>query len=320
MVAAVSRNSTNVRIQKRAPATPLAVRAARAGFRVIGPYAPALASSYAERLFLSARRHPRPEWEELALADADERFTIPHDGKLLPAWRWGTALGGPTVLLVHGWEGRGSQMAAFVEPLVKRGFSGVMFDVPGHGDAPDGMSSVVEHARAVASVGAHLGPIHAVIAHSVGGAASLFATRLGFTAERLALIAPPTSPARFAAGFGAMFGLGAEVLGGMVARLERRYGLTMAELLVTPDAERFDKPVLVVHDADDRVVEHAAGAAIAEAAPQGRLVTTNGLGHSRVLRSAEVIDAVIPFVAEGADARGLEETIANELFDREQRW
>jgi len=321
MAAAVSENSTNVRITKRAPAAPLALRAARAGFRVIGPYAPSLASSYAERLFLTARRHPRPEWEEQALASAEEQFTIPHDGKLLPAWRWGDAKKGtPTVLLVHGWEGRGSQMAAFVEPLVKRGFSVVLFDVPGHGDAPAGPSSLVEHARAVMSVGAHLGPLHAVIAHSVGGAASLFATRLGFTAGRLALIAPPTSPERFAAGFGKMFGLGDEVLRGMVARLERRYGLSMAELVAIPYAQRFDNPVLVVHDADDRVVEHAAGAAIAEAAPHGRLVTTHGLGHSRVLRAPEVIDAVVPFVAEGAQTTGLEETLAIELFDREQRW
>lgn len=323
MSVAVSKNSTNVRLQKkRKPApTSLAIRAARAGFRVIGPYAPSLASSYAERLFLSARRHRRPAWERRALATADERFTIPHDGKRLPAWRWTAgAEGAPTVLLVHGWEGRGSQMLAFVEPLVKRGFSVVTFDVPGHGDAPSGISSVVEHARAVASAGKHLGLLHAVITHSVGGAATLFAMRLGFDAGRLALIAPPSSPARFAAGFGVMLGLGEDVLSGMVARLERRYGLTMADLVVVPDAERFTKPLLVVHDAGDRVVEVANGQAIANAAPNGRLVTTHGLGHSRVLLAPEVLDAVIPFVADGAHTMGLAEALDAELFNREQRW
>src|SRR5437763_766872 len=116
MAAAGSQNSTNVRPRTAPPRPlPLAVRAARAGFRVIAPYAPTLASSYAERLFLTARRHRRPGWEEQLLARA-ERFSIPHDGAMLPAWRWGD--GASTVLLVHGWEGRGSQLAKFAEPLV----------------------------------------------------------------------------------------------------------------------------------------------------------------------------------------------------------
>lgn len=321
MAAAVPKNSTNVRPDNRAATPPLAVRAARAGFRAIGPLAPSLASSYAERLFLTARRHARPAWEQQALATADERFTIPHDGKLLPAWRWGA--GRQTVLLVHGWEGRGSQMAAFVEPLVERGFSVVTFDVPGHGDAPPGLASVVDHARALASVGAALGPLHAVIAHSVGGAASLFARRLGFDAERFALVAPPTSPARFAAGFGAMMGLSPELLSAMVARLERRYGFSMAELLVVPDAARLTKPLLVVHDLADRVVDFEDGASIAKAAPAGRLVTTDGLGHSRILRAPEVLAEIVPFVADGAEPRPewtLANTIDSELFYRDLRW
>lgn len=321
MTVAISENSTNVRSAKKAPVAPLGVRAARVGFRFLGSYAPSLAASYAERLFLTARRHPRPAWEDQILDAADERFPIPHEGTSLPAWRWGR--GSRTVLLVHGWEGRGSQMAAFVAPLVARGFAVVTFDVLGHGDAPDGVASVVEHARAVASAAAFLGPLHGVIAHSVGGAASLFATRLGFDADRLALVAPPTSPARFAAGFGAMMGLGAEVQSAMLARLERRYGLSMSELLVLDDAARFTKPVLVVHDADDRVVELEAGAAIARTSPAGRLVTTHGLGHSRILRAAEVIAEIATFVADGAEeeaASTLGNAIEAELYYRDRRW
>jgi hypothetical protein len=321
MAAAVTEQSTNVRPSKRpAPPLPLALRAARAGFRVIGPHAPALASSYAERLFLTARRHRRPVWEAQALATA-ERFAVPHAGRLLPAWRWGS--GASTVLLVHGWEGRGSQLARLAEALVRRGLSVVTFDVPGHGDAPAGRSSVVDHARAIASVARHLGRLHAVVGHSVGGAAALFATRLGLRADRLALIAPPISPERFAAGFGAMLGLDATIQQGMVTRLERRYGLRMEELNVRADAARFDRPLLVVHDVGDRIVPFGDGEAIAHAAPAGTLVSTHGLGHHRVLRAPAVLDAVVPFVAEGAQAEAapsFSETIDGELFCRDRRW
>jgi hypothetical protein len=37
----------------------------------------------------------------------------------LPVYSWGS---GPTILLAHGWSGRGSQLGAFVEPLVEQGF------------------------------------------------------------------------------------------------------------------------------------------------------------------------------------------------------
>jgi pimeloyl-ACP methyl ester carboxylesterase len=319
MAAALSENSTNVRVSnQRRSRLPLAIRAARAGFRVIGPYAPALASTYAERLFLTARRHRRPAWEQQALATA-ARFEIPHDGALLPAWRWGT--GASTVLLVHGWEGRGSQLASFVAPLVARGFGVVTFDVPGHGDAPPGLSSLVEHARAVSSVGAHLGRLFAIVGHSVGGAAALFATRLGLRVDRLALVAPPVSPDRFAAGFGAMLGLDSDVQRQMIGRLERRYGLRMEELDVRADAARFDAPLLVVHDVGDRIVPFDDGEAIAHAAPRGRLVSTRGLGHHRVLRAPDVVDAVVPFVADGSRAAtSFSETIDGELFFRDRRW
>lgn len=320
MAAAVSKNSTIVRSTRaRRSRLPLTIRAARAGFRVIGPYAPKIASGYAERLFLSPRRHARPDWETRALEGA-ERLEIPHEGQLLPAWKWGT--GSSTVLLVHGWEGRGSQLAAFIDPLVARGLSVVAFDAPGHGDAPSGFASVVEHARAVASVGAYLGRLHAVVGHSVGGAASLFALRLGLRADRLALVAPPASPAEFAASFAKMLALPANVNRRMITRLERRYGVRMEDLDVRADASRLSVPLLVVHDVGDRVVSFDDGESIAKAAPQGRLVSTHGLGHQRVLRAPEVIAAVVPFVAEGVRAPDptFAETIEAELYFRDRRW
>jgi pimeloyl-ACP methyl ester carboxylesterase len=237
---------------------------------------------------------------------------------MLPAWRWGT--GASTVLLVHGWEGRGSQLARLAEPLVSAGVTVVTFDVPGHGDAPRGLASVVEHARAIRSVARHLGPLHAVVGHSVGGAASLFATRLGVRADRLALVAPPVSPERFAAGFGTMLGLDASLQRRMVTRLERRYGLRMDELDVRSDAARWTRPLLVVHDVGDRIVPFSDGESIAHAAPAGRLVSTHGLGHQRVLRAPEVLDAVVPFVTEGARTEtSFRETIDGELFFRDLR-
>src|SRR3989454_9144210 len=128
-------NSTSV----RSPGLPLAARLVRPAFAALSALAPALAASVAERVFLTAPRHRAPEHETAALADA--RRTIVQVGDS-PVSVW-TRGHGPVVLLVHGWGGRGAQLARFVEPLVASGWSGGTFDAPGHGASPEPRSSIV---------------------------------------------------------------------------------------------------------------------------------------------------------------------------------
>ena len=318
-------NSTIVRTESTA------LRAARMGFRVLSPRAPALAARWAERLFLTARRHERPSWEAAALASA-RLDRVAHEGKWLPTWTWmpaGAETGAdgasasfetpPTVVLVHGWEGRGSQLAAFVPELLERGFRVVTFDAPGHGESPLPRASLVEHARALCSLGLALGPVHGVIGHSVGAAASLLATRFGFRSERLALIAPPTTPARFAAVFARTLGLAPHIEEAMITRLEARYDMRFAELDVRLDAERLHQPILVLHDQHDRIVPFDSGKSIADAAPRGKLVEVTGLGHSAILRAPHVVDAVARFIDDEA-APSFARTLDGELFMRDVRW
>src|SRR5262249_1618913 len=147
-----------------------------------------------------------------------------------------------TVLLVHGWEGRGSQLAAFVPALLDRGVRVVTFDAPGHGDATLPRASLVEHARAIETIANAFGPFHAIIGHSVGGAATLPATRFGLTAGRLVLLAPPSTPAHFASTFADALGLERDLLRAMIARLEARYEMRFDDLDVTADAKRLTVP------------------------------------------------------------------------------
>jgi pimeloyl-ACP methyl ester carboxylesterase len=309
-------NSTTVRARKDLTfALPPVAKAARLGLRVVAPHAPSLATRMAEELFLTARRHRRPAWEEAVLATA-VRTRVRHAGSWLPVWTWGEP-GAATILLVHGWEGRGSHLGAFVDPLVRAGFRVVAFDAPGHGDAPMRHASAVEHARGIVSVAERFGPLHAVVGHSVGAAATLLATRFGLEAEAFALIAPPVSPRRFADGFARIFDLSDGIKNGMLAR---RYGMAVKDIDAAVDAGRVRRPMLVIHDADDKVVPFRDGASIAGAAPDAELVETHGLGHARILRAPEVVDLVARFVTRTAPrVRSFVETLEGELFDRERR-
>ncbi len=309
--------STTVRSRK------LALRAARAGLRVLAPRAPALAALWAERLFLTARRHERPFWETEALASAAASRVTYADG-WLPTWTWSPSAGAtfddpPTVLLVHGWEGRGSQLATFVPPLLERGLRVVTFDAPGHGDSSLPLASVIEHARALCAVAKTVGPVHAIIGHSVGGAAALLATRLGLEAARFALVAPPTTPVQFASMFAKALQLEPTVQQAMLARLEARYEIPFAEIDARLDVARLQAPLLVVHDREDPVVSFEHGRALVEIAPRGSLLETNGLGHRAILRAPHVVAAVTHFVSEGGSP-SFAESLDGELFRRDTRW
>ena len=55
---------------------------------------------------------------------------------------------------------------------------------------------------------------------------------------------------------------------------------------------------LVVHDSDDMEVPWTNGADVAAAWPGAELVTTQGLGHRRILRDAGIVARVTAFLAE----------------------
>lgn len=284
--------STNVRSRK----TPLAKAALRAGFQWIGPAAPGLAAVVAERLFLSAPRHPRPA-RELEVLDRAVRFAVPTDDGHIPVWSWGD--GPRTALLVHGWEGRGSQLGSFVQPLVDAGFRVVAFDAPGHGDAESDRASLFDHADAVARVARVVGPVSAFLAHSMGS----MATALAFAgqpekATRLVFVAPPIDPRRFAAHFASELAIGPAVSSRLRARVERRYGRSMDDLYGPRIASKLSAPLLIIHDEDDLEVPIESGEALRDAWQGSTLLRTRGLGHRRVLRDPQVISAAVSFASD----------------------
>ena len=63
---------------------------------------------------------------------------------------------------------------------------------------------------------------------------------------------------------------------------------------------------LVIHDSDDRFIPHGEGVELADAWPSGRLITTTGLGHHRILRDPEVIDSAVAFISESTATTHME--------------
>jgi pimeloyl-ACP methyl ester carboxylesterase len=291
LIQTLPQNSTTV----RASSLPLGFRLLRAGLATASLLSPPLAARLAERVFLTPRRHARPPHERSGLRTA-RPFTVDGDDGPLSAWEWGTE--GPRVLLVHGWEGRGTQLVALVAPLVARGFRVVTFDMPGHGDSPGSLSSFFHFARSIAKVADTVGPLHAMIAHSMGGASAAWALRTAPRPKRLVMIAPPADIRDFTGGASATLGLSEAATAELEARLGRRFGVPLTDVQAVLVAQHMTTPLLVVHDENDREVPLSSGELVANAWPGAVLERTRGLGHRRILRDPAVIETVTAFATQ----------------------
>jgi len=282
--------STSVRSQNLPPALALL----RPGIRALSALAPGLAARVAERMLLTPARHSAPPQEIAALASA--RRTIVRVGETaLSTWTWGH---GPRVLLVHGWAGRGGQLAAFVPPLLARGFSIVTFDAPGHGASPSPQTSVVAFTEAVRAVAAALGPIRGVVAHSLGAVATARAMFDGLDVDAAVFVAPAGNLAAYSTVFLDALGFNRNARERMRERVETRLRTPWTALDLRVLAPGLDTPLLILHDRDDAEVPWQDGAIVAQAWRGAELVTTGGLGHRRILREAGVVTRSAQFLGD----------------------
>lgn len=271
----------------------------RSFYAVGGGVAPGRAAEAAVDLFCTPRRPPsaaRLPGHPFTLRDPFSSDLSLHD--------WGD---GPTALLVHGWSGNSGQLGGFVAALLQQGHYVAALDLPAHGASPGRRTNVREMADAIARAGRRLGPIRALVAHSLGAAAACVAMAEGLRVEKVVLIASPANIELYPRRFAAALGFSPSGVDRMVAALERRTG-PVANLSPVRLAPRQTAQALILHDPLDREVPFDEGRALAKAWPGARLEPIAGCGHTRALHDPEVIARAAGFI--GAAQREIGPTLA----------
>ncbi len=202
-------------------------------------------------------------------------------------------LGGPQVLLVHGWSGRGSQLGAFVEPLVEQGFEVNWFDLPAHGASSGAQAGMPQAIAAVEAVVEWLGGADTVIAHSMGSAATTLAASRGAAIGRMVYLSPPDDVGSYLWVVGRLLGLPEGIIGRAQKELEARFQVRFADLLPSLVAPSMRQSLLAFHDLDDREVTREEVERVIDLWPHAELRLTEGLGHRRILRDPQVIAQVV---------------------------
>jgi len=287
-------HSTGRRQRQRLP---WSIRLIKFAFRALGTLFPALMSILAYRLWLSTRRFPAPARERRVL-EAARTYQFEVAGKRVLAWTIGE---GPPVLFAHGWNGRGAQFAMFFEPLIERGFSVVGFDAPGHGKSDGNSSNGLEIVEALRMLQAEHGPFAAIVGHSFGVLCSAMALANGLEAARLVSISAPATVEGLLDKFEKALDIPKPVSERLRLRFERDFGEDVVLRFSTEEnVKKLHIPGLIIHDENDPVVPWREGQLIAKAYPGALFIKTTGLGHSCVLRNAEVVGAVVNFIGQAA--------------------
>lgn len=255
------------------------------------------------RLFMTPRRLAPRDWEADLLGQRPPQTFA--NGLVGRAWGEG-----PMVLLAHGWEGRGVNLGRFIAPLVAAGYQAVALDGPAHGDSPGETTNPVNFAEGILGVGRELGPLAGVIAHSMGAASTVLALREGLAAEKVVLIAGPSSLAGVIRRFAQMARLPEQVAERFYQLVGERAGEPAESLDIAHIGATLTTPALIIHDPADNDVPFTDAEAIAASWPGARRYVTEGLGHRRILRDPSVIAMAVSFVTADTQSAALLGSIA----------
>ncbi|MCU0695824.1 MAG: alpha/beta hydrolase [Myxococcaceae bacterium] len=254
--------------------------------------APPLAATVARSLYFRPRRLGLRTAEREVLLQAT-RFTLEDEGAEVVAHSWGQ---GPAVALVHGWSGNLGQLTPMVEPLLKAGFRVVGFDWPGHGESEGTASSLLHASRVLQALEQVVGPLHGVVAHSFGAAATIHACSLGLAARRLVFYAPVARLDGYVSAYTEAFRFSERQRSDFLEACARWLHAPFTEFEPLHVATRVDRAALVFHSTDDREVAFDDARRLSTVLG-AELRTLEGLGHRRLLRDERSLAETVAFLS-----------------------
>lgn len=277
---------------------PFAVKLIQFSFKYISPILPKTFGKIGWKLFqkpFTRAKHRRTD----EILDAAETFQIAHNNHIIKAYSWGE--GEQIVLLVHGWESRGTAMRAFVPPLLEKGFRVVTFDGPAHGSSSGKKANPFLFAQVITKVVETVGEVHTIVGHSFGGfstAITLSIVSPQIKVKKLVLMAAFSNTLSPMSEFQKFFGFGEKVLKNILkaAHQEIKINPLKADFRILGKPENV-KEALIVQDLEDDAVIHQNGLDFYNNWKNTKMIQTEGFGHFRILKEQPVIERVVKFIA-----------------------
>jgi len=265
--------------------------AVRLAYRLASGISPLLGAAMAQ-LLLTRPPHAGYRQKQHAVLAIAQQAVLRVRNRSVRAYEWGA---GPTVLLVHGWGGHAGQMTEFVAPLTAASYRVVALDAPAHGQSAGQLSSLVHFADAIAVAARAFGPFHAVVAHSLGAAATAYQMSKGMTVDRAVFIAPPARQTGIWQLFRQALGMSDREWELMRVRTERWLKVNFDDLQPEVLAPHMRTPLLILHGENDRVTPCSEGQALARVWPGAKVCLLNS-SHRAILSDMRALAKSVEFV------------------------
>lgn len=253
-----------------------------------------LSSKEIRKRFFTPIPFPTPK-RELPFVQSAKVEVLPVGERQITLHTVGT--GEKRVLFIHGWSGRGSQAYAIAPALVEAGYSVTTITAQAHGDNPGKRTHMLEFKDAILKAVDHIGPIHTLMAHSIGGAAAFNAVAGGLKPTKLIILGAPSSITDVIIDFCNRLKLDERYVDYLKTYLKNNYSEDIEAIAPRVIAHKIDVPGLIVHDKQDIDVHYEQAEALHENWQGSKLILTDGLGHRRILSDEGVIGELIKFIS-----------------------
>jgi pimeloyl-ACP methyl ester carboxylesterase len=242
-------------------------------------------------LFATPRIRKLREYEQTLLAQANQQnFTAgKHE---IVTYTWGK--GEPDVLLVHGWEGHGGNMAGIANHLVQSGHTCLSFDAPAHGKSFGKRSTLFTFSECVSALLKEHKKIRIVLSHSFGSAAAVYTlSRMSHGVEQLILLSAPDTFSEPFDVFYSLMRLTKRQREHVNSSFKKHFQYRIDELQVSKDGSNTRvKNAVLLHDRNDAQIKYACAERVAAAWPQLKLIPLEDVGHYKMLWNEEVMKVI----------------------------
>jgi pimeloyl-ACP methyl ester carboxylesterase len=245
------------------------------------------------RAFFAPVRYPLPE-KEIKFAAQAQRSLEEFAGFKVQSYSWGE---GPAVIFMHGWSSRTTQFHPMIKAFTAAGYRCTGIDAPSHGFSPGKEADIFSFGNTLLDFGKTQAPVHAIISHSMGGAAAIYALGRGLQAGKLVVMNTPVIASEIIQSSCRMLNASKKMEQRLKEEIYRRYGAYLEDYTAAALAAGVRiPPALLIYDQQDKDAPPHNAEVLKKAIGSAQVVITKGLGHTRSLRDEAVTRKALEFI------------------------
>ena len=254
-----------------------------------------MAAAFALKLFETPIKYKMPKREQkMYEVSHKSKLTLPESGKEIVIYE--NKFGPKKVLLVHGWNGRGTQLVSIAKAFKELNYTIISFDAPGHGKSTKTAANMKHFIEAVFELDKKYNGFDVMIGHSLGGMSVINSLGRGLQTDKAVIIGSGNTTKAITEDFLGTIGMKQKLTSTLINLFERKYNDKMTNYDVADQALKVNVPVLIIHDKNDKDVPFTAAEAISKNLQNNELLITTGLGHRKILGDEKVIEKIVQFV------------------------